>query len=198
MPDTIYVYENHKITGPDGYNVDIIISDHGKEITIEGTDNIQLKREKGKYIISHNFLEEGSLERGSAMDYMGNNFWIPKKDMKKLNMGNIDFAIYSQNIEVAYINKFKNSLNKSIEKKNYIIPVMIYIAVLSRRLKERFGKLYTKIGALRLGGLIMPSMGGIFSFIGIDVHSFMLSIVSLAAMIVFSVPALVLQKKSLF
>ena len=40
MPDTIYVYENHKITGPDGYNVDIIISDYGKEITIEGTDNI--------------------------------------------------------------------------------------------------------------------------------------------------------------
>ncbi len=198
MPDTIYVYENHKITGPDGYNVDIIISDHGKEITIEGTDNIQLKQEKGKYIISHNFLEEGSLERGSAMEYMGSNFWIPKKDMKKLNMGNIDFAIYSQNIEVAYINKFKNSLNINVEKKDCIIPVMIYIAVLSRRLKERFGKLYMKTGTMRLGTLIAPSLGGISSFIGIDAHSFMLSVVSLAAMIVFSIPALVLQKKYLF
>ena len=53
MPDTIYVYENHKITGPDGYNVDIIISDYGKEITIEGTDNIQI----AKYMV-HLFLHQ--------------------------------------------------------------------------------------------------------------------------------------------
>ena len=130
MSDTIYVYENHKITGPDGYNVDIIISDHGKEITIEGTDNIQLKREKGKYIISHNFLEEGGLERGSAMEYMGSNFWIPKKYVKDLSAKKLDFAIYSQNIEVAYINKYKNSLNINVEQKEYVIPVIIYIAAI--------------------------------------------------------------------
>ena len=198
MSDTIYVYENHKITGPDGYNVDIIISDHGKEITIEGTDNIQLKREKGKYIISHNFLEEGSLKKSSGMEYKGNNLYIPKKYVKDLSAKKLDFAIYSQNIEVAYINKYKNSLNINVEQKEYVIPVIIYIAVLSRRLKERFGHLYMKTGALPLGVVFVYSLLAISSVLGVGINSFTLSIVSVCSMIGFSIIPLVIQKKDIF
>ncbi|MCL4349511.1 hypothetical protein [Ferroplasma acidiphilum] len=196
MPDTIYVYENHKITGPDGYNVDIIISDYGKEITIEGTDNIQLKREKGKYIISHNFLEEGNLERGSAMEYRGTNFWIPKKDMKKLRM--LNFAIYSQNIEVAYINKFKNSLNINIEKNEYTIPVIIYIAVLSRELKEKFGKLYMKTGALNMAGSVLYPLLGISSLLGVSVNSPAIYIVSILIFVALPVASSIIGRKGVF
>jgi len=194
----MYVYKNHKITGPDGYNLDIIISDHGKDITMEGTDNILLERKKGKYIISHNFLEEGYVERNSIMNYRENSFSIPKTGMKNLGMGNIDFAIYSQDSEVAYVTRYKNSLSINVERKDYIIPVMIYIAVLSRRIKEKFGKLYMKTGTLHLGALIIPSLSGIFSFIGVDIHSLLLAMLSFAAIFVSSIVALAMQKKNIF
>jgi hypothetical protein len=198
MPDTIYVYENHKITGPDGYNVNIIISDHGKEITIEGTDNIQLKREKGKYIISHNFLEEGSLERSSVMDYRGNSFSVPKKDMKKLEAGKLDFTIYSQNEEVAYINKFKNSLNVNVEKKDYAVPVIIYIAVLSRRLKEKFGQLYMHSKIPHIVVSVIYPLLGISSVLGVSINSPALYILSILIIIAFPVASSIIGKKSIF
>ncbi len=109
MTDTIYIYENHKITGPDGYNVDIIKS--GKDIKIEGTDNILLKWEKGKYIISNNFIEVGNLKRSSVLDYSGNIFIIPKDYIKNSGVRRLNFPIYHNNKEIGYINRFKNTLN---------------------------------------------------------------------------------------
>ncbi len=179
MANTMYVYKNHKITGPDGYAVDIIVSNHGNDITIEGSDNITLKREEGKYIISHNFLEEGTLEKNSVMEYKGARFSVGKEGKKNLKARKIDFTIYSHKGEVAFINKFKQSLNININNKYYIIPVIIYIAVLSRRLKEKFGRLYMKNGLLQIGELMVYSLLGIFFTVtGLGVNSIMLSTLS--------------------
>jgi len=198
MPDTIYIYENHKITGPEGYNVDIIISDHGKDINIEGTDNIILKRENGKYIISNNFIEEGDIKRNSVMYYSGNSFSIPKKDIKNLKSGKLNFPIYSQNKEIAYINKFKNSLNINIEEKDYIIPVIIYIAVLSTKLKEKFGRLYIKTGSLNIAGLVMYSLLGISSVVGIGINSPVLSMLSVFIIVVIPIASSAIRKSNIF
>jgi len=194
--DTIYVYENHKITGPDGYNVDITKS--GKDIKIEGTDNILLKWGKGKYIISNNFIDDGDIKRNSIMNYNGNIFIIPKDYIKNYGIINLSFPIYSNNKEIAYISRLKNSLSITIERKDYIIPVVIYVAVLSTKLKETFGRLHMKAGNTGIIQAILYSLLGIFSITGFEINSFLLTILSLFFIASTSILSLVLRKNMVF
>jgi len=198
MPDTIYIYENHKITGPDGYNVNIITSDQGKDINIEGTDNIILKWEDKKYTISNNFIDKGYIKRNSVMDYNGNIFVIPKDYIKNYGIIKLSFPIYSNNKEIAYISKLKNSLSITIERKEYIIPVIIYIAVISTKLKETFGRLHMKTGNTGIIQPIFYALLVIFSITGFEINSFLLTILSLFFMTSTSILSLALRKNNIF
>ncbi len=198
MAETMYVYENHKITGPNGYSVNIVKFEHGKNITVEGSDNITLEKQGKKYIITHNFIDEGYLENNSVMKYRDNKFNIDKIGIKNLKNKNINFDIYHGNEHIAYVNTFKNSLNINIDDENYVIPVIIYISVLSRRLKTKFGKIHLTGKWLPIAGTMIYSLSGVFSMVGFELNSFLIFALCLSLAGFFPVALSLLNKGGLF
>ncbi len=198
MAKTIYVYLNNKITGPNGYAVDIVKSQNGKYITVEGSDNITLEYKEGRYIISHNFIEEGFLQKNSIMDYRRTHFSVDQKGIKNFKKQKINFSIYSGNKEIAYINTFKNSLNIGIEYTDYVAPVIIYISVLSRRLKTKFGHIYLRGKAMSIAGSSLYGLTGIFSMMRVGINPFIIFAVTVSSVVVFTVVIARISKKNIF
>ncbi len=164
----MYTYSDHKITGENGFSAEIIPGNHWKEISIEDSINVKLSLENGVYIIRHNFLEEGYVRKNSAMEYEGNNFIIDPQGLKNLNSNKINFDITSGDEHVAFINVFRKEINIDLDEPKYIIPVIIYIAVLSRRLKIFGGKVHVKNWSGPLLSLSVSMFGGLITTGGLN------------------------------
>ena len=163
MSEEMYTYSDHKITGENGFSVEIIQENHWNKISIEGSINVQLSMENGLYIISHNFLEEGYIRKNSYMEYERNNFMIDHQGLKNLNSNRINFDIISGDEHIAYINVFRKEVNIDLDEPRYIIPVIIYIAVLSRRLRIFGGKVHVKNWSAPMLSLSVSMFGGLIT-----------------------------------
>ena len=169
MPEEMYTYSNHKITGENGFSAEIISENHWKEITIEGSINVKLSLEGGVYVIRHNFLDEGYVRKNSSMEYEGNNFIIDHQGLKNLNSNRINFDIISGDEHVAFINVFRKEVNIDLDEPKYIIPVMIYIAIISKRLRTFGGKVHVKNWSTPLLSLSVSMFGGLITTDGLNV-----------------------------
>jgi hypothetical protein len=159
MPDEMYTYANHKILGKNGFSAEIIPENYWKEISIEGSINLNLTLENGVYIIKHNYLEEGYVKKNSVMEYGRNTFNIDSQGLKYLKMGKINFYIFSGETQVAYINVFRKEVNIDVDEPVYLIPVMVYIAILSKKFKTHRNKIYLK----NRSGIILSSFAYLFA-----------------------------------
>ncbi len=171
MPEEMYTYENRKITGENGFSAEIIPEDRWREISIEGSINISFSLENGVYIIRHNYLEEGYVKKNSVMEYEGKTFNIDHEGLKNLKMNKINFYIFSGGTEVAFINVFRKEVNIDVDDPQYIVPVMIYIAILSKRLKTRGNKIYLKNRNLIAFSSTIYLFTGILSLTGLDIEN---------------------------
>ncbi|MCL4453284.1 MAG: hypothetical protein M1317_04185 [Candidatus Thermoplasmatota archaeon] len=171
MPEEMYTYENRRITGENGFSAEIIPENRWREISIEGSININLSLENGIYIIRHNYLEEGYVKKNSVMEYEGKTFIIDHQGLKNLKMNKINFYIFSGETRVAYVNVFRKDVNIDVDDPQYIIPVMIYIAILSKKLKTRGNKIYLKNRNLIAFGSMIYLFTGILSFTGLDIEN---------------------------
>ncbi len=167
----MYTYENRRITGENGFSAEIIPENRWREISIEGSININLSLENGIYIIRHNYLEEGYVKKNSVMEYEGKTFIIDHQGLKNLKMNKINFYIFSGETRVAYVNVFRKDVNIDVDDPQYIIPVMIYIAILSKKLKTRGNKIYLKNRNLIAFGSMIYLFTGILSFTGLDIEN---------------------------
>lgn len=171
MPEEMYTYENRRITGENGFSAEIIPENRWREISIEGSININLSLENGIYIIRHNYLKEGYVKKNSVMEYEGKTFIIDHQGLKNLKMNKINFYIFSGETRVAYVNVFRKDVNIDVDDPQYIIPVMIYIAILSKKLKTRGNKIYLKNRNLIAFGSMIYLFTGILSFTGLDIEN---------------------------
>jgi len=171
MPGEMYTYENRKITAGNGFSAEIIQENRWREISIEGSINISLSLENGVYIIRHNYLEEGYVKKNSVMEYEGKTFNIDREGLKNLKMNKINFYIFSGETEVAFINVFRKEVNIDVDDPQYIVPVMIYIAILSKRLKTRGNKIYLKNRNLIAFSSTIYLFTGILSLTGLDIEN---------------------------
>ncbi len=167
----MYTYENRRITGENGFSAEIIPENRWREISIEGSININLSLENGIYIIRHNYLKEGYVKKNSVMEYEGKTFIIDHQGLKNLKMNKINFYIFSGETRVAYVNVFRKDVNIDVDDPQYIIPVMIYIAILSKKLKTRGNKIYLKNRNLIAFGSMIYLFTGILSFTGLDIEN---------------------------
>ncbi|WP_298275704.1 hypothetical protein [Ferroplasma sp.] len=171
MQEEMYTYENRRITGENGFSAEIIPENRWREISIEGSININLSLENGIYIIRHNYLKEGYVKKNSVMEYEGKTFIIDHQGLKNLKMNKINFYIFSGETRVAYVNVFRKDVNIDVDDPQYIIPVMIYIAILSKKLKTRGNKIYLKNRNLIAFGSMIYLFTGILSFTGLDIEN---------------------------
>ena len=132
------------------------------------------------------------------MDYRRTHFSVDQKGIKNFKKQKINFSIYSGNKEIAYINTFKNSLNIGIEYTDYVAPVIIYISVLSRRLKTKFGRIYLRGKAMSIAGSSLYGLTGIFSMMSVGINPFIIFAVTVSSVVVFTVVIVLISKKNIF
>jgi hypothetical protein len=169
MPEEMYTYSNHKITGENGFSAEIIPENHWKEIAIEGSINVKLSLENGVYVIRDNFLEAGYVSRNSSMEFKGNNFKIDPQGLKNLNSNTINFYVISGDESVAFINVFRKEVNIDLDEPEHLIPVMIYIALLSKRLRIFGGKVHVKNWSAPMLSISVSMFGGLITTVGLNV-----------------------------
>ncbi len=169
MSEEMYTYSNHKITGENGFSAEIIPENHWKEISIEGSINIKLSLENGVYIIRHNLLEAGYVSKNSSMEYEGNNFMIDHQGLKNLNSNKINFYVISGDVHIAFINVFRKEMNIDLDEPEYLIPVMIYIAIISKRLRTYWNKIHVKNGAAPLLSSFLYLFAGLIPMSGLNI-----------------------------
>ena len=165
----MYTYSDHKITGENGFSAEIIPGNHWKEISIEGSINVKLSLENGVYVIRHNFLDEGYVRKNSSMEYEGHDFIIDHQGLKNLNSNKINFYVISGDVHVAFINVFRKEMNIDLDEPEYIIPVMIYIAIISKRLRTYWNKIHVKNGAAPLLSSFLYLFAGLIPMSGLNI-----------------------------
>lgn len=174
--DIYCIYENNSIECPDNSTIKIKILEHGKIIKM---DNISLEKRNNSYIIYNNFIETGYIKKNSEMEYNNSKFIIDKEGFKKLSKGIIYFNIVHDEKNIATINSFKNTLTIHLYDNLNKIPVFIYIAILSKKLKVIHKKIYFgKKFILPFAAMIIPTIASIESFLNIN-FSFFIVLISL-------------------
>ncbi|MEM0140218.1 MAG: hypothetical protein QXZ44_06375 [Ferroplasma sp.] len=134
MADSIYIYNKRVIIGPSNYKVEIS-KYKNKTITISGDLALEIKKYDKKFIIFDGLIELGYVLPGGIMNYENREFRIDKAGIKALKSGKINFMIITDGVEVAYINAFRDNLNIRIENCQYINTAIIYLAILSHKIK---------------------------------------------------------------
>ncbi len=197
MDSGLYIFKDKKITGPDNFIAEISKDKESKNISITGSASFTLGREGNEYTIDHNFLNYGHVQKNSIMDYDGNTFSIDKKGLKKMKANKIKFDIIFNSETIAGVYAINDTLNLNLQNKNFLFPVVIYIAILSLKIKSKYGKIYIKNSAYTI-----PSIGYILLYIlplfGIGFFSssiFWLTLLPFLSLIIFLLEYIIIRPK---